>query len=119
RRRDSAVLRPISTGLPKVRALKRLRSSGRRHGNALPRPIARLRSSAAISTSAVIAPPTTASYRHRRLDRRMRVVTFDRDVVETEAEDIGHRRVELQGRQRPRLARQLFASLLVMVRVQV
>ena len=46
---DSAVLRPISTGLPRVSALKRLRSSGRCQGKALPWPMAKLRSSAAIS----------------------------------------------------------------------
>mgnify|MGYP003390149456 CR=1 FL=1 len=39
-------------GWPSVSALKRFRSSGRCHGNALPRPMPRLRSSAAIRTSA-------------------------------------------------------------------
>src|SRR2546429_217968 len=36
---DSKVLRPMSTGLPSVQALKRLRSFGKRHGSALPRPM--------------------------------------------------------------------------------
>ena len=44
-----AVLRPISTGLPSVSALKRLRSSGKCHGIAPSRPMAQLRSSAAMS----------------------------------------------------------------------
>src|ERR1700746_1296777 len=36
---DSKVLRPMRIGLPRVHARKRLRSSGRRHGRELSRPI--------------------------------------------------------------------------------
>ena len=61
---ESQVLRPMTMGLPSVSALKRLRSSGRCHGNRPSRPIAP-RSSVAtmIETSgtadlqAVRAPP--------------------------------------------------------------
>src|SRR3546814_11195636 len=86
-----------------VNALKRRKSSGRCHGSALPRPMARLRSSAATRLTRNAVPPpgigtpgfSTASVttrslppspRHRRLYRRQRVVAFagDGDVAETE-----------------------------------
>ena len=45
---ESQVLRPMMMGCPKVSDLKRLRSSGRRHGSALPAPITRFLATAAI-----------------------------------------------------------------------
>ncbi|KAG1544185.1 hypothetical protein G6F50_013902 [Rhizopus delemar] len=56
---DSAVLRPIRIGLPRVSALKCLKSSGRCQGMALPWPMPRLRSSATIIDSfiALTRPP--------------------------------------------------------------
>src|SRR3546814_16375145 len=95
-----------------VNALKRRKSSGRCHGNALPRPMARLRSSAAtrLTRNAVpppgIGPPgfatasvTTRSlpalHRHRRLERRHRIVTFEVDVAVASTEDVGTVGVEL------------------------
>src|SRR3546814_8428749 len=59
------------------------------------------------------------SHRHRRLDRGQWLVALDRDVVVAEPEQVAYRRVELQHRQGARLARQLFARLLEVVRVQV
>src|SRR3546814_14251230 len=69
------------------------------------------------------APVTTrslpASHRHRRLDRRQRVVAFDGAVVVAETEYVAHVGVQLQRRQRTRRARQLLPRLIVAVRVQV
>src|SRR4051812_37257783 len=53
---DSKVLRPMTTGLPSVMPLNRLRSSGRCHGSALSRPITPL--SAAATTRVISIRPT-------------------------------------------------------------
>ena len=53
------------------------------------------------------------------LDARVRVVALDRDVLEVERVDLGHRRVEPERRQRPRLAGQLEPRLLDVVGVEV
>src|SRR5574340_527396 len=55
----------------------------------------------------------------RRLDRRIRVVTFQREVFELEAEDVAHCGVDFHGRQRARLARQLQCGLFHVVGRQV
>ena len=59
------------------------------------------------------------SHRHRRPDRRVRLVALDRDVLVAEIEDRAHRRVQPQARQRPRLARELEARLLQVVQVEM
>lgn len=50
---------------------------------------------------------------------RVRVVAFDADVLELEGKDILHVRVQLQGRQWPRVARQLQLGLVDMVAVEM
>src|SRR5574337_604766 len=62
-------------------------------------------------------PPSL--HRNDRLDRRVRIVTLDGDVLVAEVEHRAYRRIELQPRQRPRFATQLQARLLDMVVVQV
>src|SRR5512145_2875315 len=59
------------------------------------------------------------SDRDRRLDGRMRIVAFQREVLELETEDVAHRGVDLHGRQRARLARQLQCGLFHVVGIQV
>jgi hypothetical protein len=56
---------------------------------------------------------------HRRGDVRMRVIRFQREIFETEGENILHRRVEPHARQRARLARQLQPGLFEVVAVQM
>src|SRR5580765_8645571 len=59
------------------------------------------------------------SYGDRRLDSGMGIVMFEREIAEAEVEDRGHRGVQGHGGQRPRLARELEAGLLDMVRIEV
>ncbi len=49
----------------------------------------------------------------------MRIVAINADVIELEAEQIGHLRVQPQRRQRARFTRQLLAGLFEVVRIQV
>src|SRR3546814_13883443 len=71
------------------------------------------------STASVTTRTLPASHRHRRLDRRRRVVAFDGDVVVADTEDVAHVGVQLKRRQRTRRARQLLARMIVVVRVAV
>src|SRR6056297_3693677 len=69
--------------------------------------------------AALISPHLCRSNRHRRANRRMRVVALDRDILEAKAENIAHLRIEAQARQRARLTRELFAGLFEMVRIEM
>src|SRR5690606_14591326 len=59
------------------------------------------------------------SDRYRRLDVRMRLVADQLEILEAEAEQVLHLRVELHRRQRQRLAGQLQIGLLQVVGVQM
>ena len=89
-RATRAVLRPISTGLPSVSALKRLRSSGRCHGRSLSRPMAR-----SPVERGDRAPAPSRQTATGALIAGMRVVALDRDVVVAEAEDVAHVRIRV------------------------
>ena len=84
---DSAVLRPISTGLPRVSALKRLRSSGRCQGKHCR---SRWRNCDPARRSATHACELPVSDRDRCLDRRPRVVAVDGDVPRTRKPKMSH-----------------------------
>src|SRR5689334_19170892 len=103
----------MMTGWPIVTRLKYARSAGRRQGRALSRPMTRLRAMATTSDR------ITASNRDRRLDRRVRVVSLEAEVVEGEREEVLHRRVEVHHGKRARRARELLARLLEVVEVEV
>src|SRR6266853_1693827 len=70
------------------------------------------------------APPGTRAHRRtldrdRGLDRGVRVVCLEVEILVTEIEDVPYRRVEPHARQRPRRASELLSRLLHMVRVEV
>src|SRR6478752_6160168 len=81
---DSHVSLPITTVWPMVRSLKRAWSSGSRQGMPPSRPMTPEVDWAQIRPTVVIdvRPCKQASYGDRGLDRRMRVVVDDGDVVE-------------------------------------
>src|SRR4051794_21620424 len=94
-------------------------SSGRCQGIAPPRPITPLRATAAIRVIATVRLLGARSYGDGCPDAGVGVVADDRDVVEVEAVDVGDRGVELETRQRTRLAVELDAGLLEVVDVEV
>ena len=53
------------------------------------------------------------------LDRGMRVVTLEREVLEAEIFQLGHRRIEEHPREWTRFARELFAGLIQMIHIEV
>src|SRR5579871_6212838 len=59
------------------------------------------------------------SDRHRRADRRVRLVVEDLDVLEAVVEQRRRQACKREPRQRPRRARQLLVDLLEVVQVQV
>ena len=59
------------------------------------------------------------SHRHLGLDVRMRLVAFEREILVAEGEDVLHRRIEPQRRQRLRRARQLQMRLLEMIEIKM
>lgn len=62
---------------------------------------------------------TSELHCNRRLDARPRMVPHDLDVFEPEREEILHGRIELERREWTRRPRQLFASLVEVIDVQV
>src|SRR5262249_3751647 len=90
-------------GLPIVKRRKRLRSRGRCHGIRPSRPIAPARSMAAIAETRI----QVSSDRHLTLERRVRAVVVERELLRAEGIKGGDARVELQARQRKRLALEL------------
>src|SRR3712207_4722760 len=104
----------MSRTWPIVVALKNACSPGTRQGMPPSAPMTPLRATAATSVTVI-----GGSYRDGRLDARVRVVALDRDVLEVERVELGDRRVQPQGRQRPRLAGQLEPRLLEVVGVEV
>src|SRR3989338_1090575 len=56
---------------------------------------------------------------NRRLDRRMRVISFQREVFEPEAKDVLYAWIDVHHRQRARFTRQLLACLFHVVRISV
>src|SRR4051794_12057566 len=62
---------------------------------------------------------SASSYGDRGLDAGVRVVALQPDVLEVEGVEGGDRGVEVQDRQRPRLAAQLQPGLLQVVAVEV
>src|SRR5512139_3894217 len=60
-----------------------------------------------------------ALHRDRRLDRRMRVVILEREVLVAEGVEVAHLRIEPHPRERPRRARELEPHLLEVVDVDV
>src|ERR1017187_2061991 len=104
---DWCVLRPISTGWPRVRALKRFRSAGRFQGRALFLPITPFAASAAMRqmrggpAAGRWGAGTISAERHRaasdgdrRLNGGMRVVALQGEIFVPEAEDVLHGRVD-------------------------
>src|ERR1019366_7034227 len=57
--------------------------------------------------------------RYGRLDRGMRIVILEREILVLEIEQVLHGRIEPHGGELARLARQLLARLLEMVHVEV
>src|ERR1700722_1971708 len=117
---DSQVSRPITTVWPTVRSLNLAWSSGSRHGMPLARPMTPEVDWAQIRPTVVteVRPCKRASYRDGCLDRRVRVVVHDGNVVVGVAED---RITWCQDEFRvwPRLAGQLLGDLLDVVVVDV
>src|SRR5512138_1257529 len=64
-------------------------------------------------------PLATHLNSHRRLDRRVRVVALEREILVAEAKDVRHVRVELHRRQGPRRAGKLLARLVEVVEVEM
>src|ERR1700733_3629340 len=93
--RDSQVRRPITTGLPIVTRTKCAISSGNRQGIVLSRPITPLRAMATTSAMRTLD-------RDRRANGRMGIVAFEREILEGEAIDVAHRRIEFHRGQRAR-----------------
>src|SRR6267142_6995721 len=109
----ASVLRPMSTGLPRVRDLKCLRSAGRCQG-ILPSLPSSLRLPAAATND-----NNDISDRYRCLDGRVRLVIHDLEIFVLVVEQRRRPALEVQSRQGIRLARQLFRHLLHVVVVQV
>ena len=63
--------------------------------------------------------PQENSYRDRRLDRRMRIVANEREILESKIVDVPYRRVQLHVRKWPTIASELLARLREMVLVKV
>src|SRR5262245_1916991 len=103
-----------------VSSLNRAWSSGSHHGMPPSRPMTPEVDWAQISPRLIIdvRPCERASYRDGRLDRRVRVVVDDGDVVVGVAEDRITRR-QNEVRVRPRLTRQLLGDLLDVVVVDM
>ena len=59
------------------------------------------------------------SERHRRLDRRPRIVAFEREIPVAEVEERLHGRIEPHYGQRTGFARKLLVHLLQMVQIEV
>src|SRR5688572_23898489 len=102
-----------------VSALKRCSSAGRRHGMALSRPMTRLRLIATMSAMRGAGGAMVRLDGDRRLDRRVRIVAGQLEILVAECEQIGYVRTKVHRRQSPRLAPQLFARLLQMVQVKM
>src|SRR4051812_11802036 len=111
---ESKVRRPMIIGCPIVSALKRRWSAGRRQGRRLSMPMARLAAMAAIRVILI-----GSSYGDRRLDRGMRIITAESEVLVVEIEQRGSRRIEGHRRQWPGLAGELQAGLVQVVAVEV
>src|SRR5512146_19768 len=126
----------MSTGWPSVRALKRLRSAGRCQGMVLSLPMTRFAASAAMRQMQAVAGDGgaqrcaglagsitvvrfAASDSDRRLDRRMRLVALETEILVAKAENVFYRRVEMHQRQWPRRARKLLARLIQVIEVQM
>ena len=58
-------------------------------------------------------------HRDRRFDGRMRIVIFEREVAEFEIVDRRHARIDDHRRQRTRIALELLARLLEMIRIEM
>ena len=63
--------------------------------------------------------PKENSYRDWRLDRRMRIVANEREILESKIVDVPYRRVQLHVRKWPTIASELLARLRKMVLVKV
>src|SRR5271169_6519000 len=66
-----------------------------------------------------VKPGHNGLHRHSGLDMRMRLVTFEREILVAEREKILDRGIDPQRRQRPRLAGELQARLLEMIQIKV
>ena len=108
----SQVLRPMTSGLPIVAALNRLRSVGRRQGNPLSRPMTPF---SAMATNTAIS----MSDRDRRPDRRVGDVVVQPEIVEAEGEQVVDLGIDPHPRQRLGRAAELLARLVEMVGVEV
>src|SRR3989338_1573610 len=124
-----------------VSLLKCLRSSGMRHGRVLSMPITRFFAIATMIASEEKPTPPAPLVRggqvlvtsegvevlfnclplnrYWSLNRRMRVIPFQREILELELENISHARIEQHRRQRARLTQQLLARLFHVVRINV
>src|SRR5258708_3908374 len=83
---DSYVRRPMTTGLPIVRRRNRLRSLGKRQGIPPAVPMTPLRATAATTTRR-LRMSRSSSDGDRRLDVRVRIVSFKGEIVVDEIED--------------------------------
>ena len=105
-------MRPITTGLPMVSALKRLRSDFSRHGMRIVAADHAVVGDGGDEDDGDRMRRTPRSHRHLGLDVRVRLVAFEREILVAEGEDVLHRRIEPHRRQRARRARQLQPRLL-------
>src|SRR5690606_11962611 len=109
----SQVLRPITTGLPMVVALKRLMSVESRHGISPSRPMT------PFAATATTILTSTTSHRDRRADGGIGDVAVEPEILEAEGEDVLDLGVDPHPRQRLGRALQLLPRLPEMVGVEV
>src|SRR5690606_15757970 len=118
---ESKVARPISSTWPIVTALKWAISPGIRQGMSPASPITPFSATARTWTTRLPAAVvmTGLSSGERGVAQRGRVGALDRDVLELERVQRGHRGVQAQRGQRPWLAGQLEPGLVEVVEVEV
>src|SRR5881397_810311 len=145
--RLSKVFRPITTTLPVVIFLNHLKSSGRCQGMVFPCPMTRFSLMAAMALKCFtsylfsvsarefsIWPPTrrvasqwpeawrlprSRSYGDWGLDRRVRVVADQLEILELKLVDVLHRGIQLQSRERARFTRELQPGLFEVVGIKM